>query len=180
MAAYQVGEMLPAEGKHEVIREYARASGYRIFVETGTADGNTLHQLIPDFDRLYSIELDTEYYLHNFRRFAHIPKITVLHGDSERVLWHVMEVLTGPAVFWLDAHYCGGARAEKDTPIVQELAYVMGRGVEHVILIDDARLFGVDPAYPSIGWIHSYVKRYKGVYSFNVGNDIIRIAPRGL
>ncbi len=173
------GEMLPAEARVEIIRDYARKSGFRTFVETGTASGATTAALMDEFDRLYTIELDHNSYLAAFRKFAATPKVTPLHGDSERVIWSVMEVVTEPAVFWLDAHYCGGARAAKDTPIEQELIEIMGRKTTHVILVDDARLFGVDPAYPSVEKVQAFVRGYKS-YVFSAADDILRLVPKWL
>jgi hypothetical protein len=47
-------------------------------------------------------------------------------------------------LFWLDGHFCGGvsAHGDKGTPILEELNLILSHRVkEHVILIDDARLF---------------------------------------
>lgn len=173
--------MLDADGKIEVIRSYARRSGFRTFVETGTADGYTVAGLLGEFDRVYTIELGHEAYLQCFRRFAPQPKVTCLWGSSEKVLWHVMEVLDGPAVFWLDAHYTGGAgtRGEVDTPIKKELLEVFGRSRRDVVLIDDARLFGTDPAYPTVDWVRQFLVHYPG-FHFELKDDIMRIVPEVL
>ena len=46
----------------------------------------------------------------------------------------------------------------------------------NVILIDDARNFGSDPAYPTLEELKSFIHS-NGKYSFVVKDDIIRITP---
>lgn len=170
--------MLSAAERIELIRAYAYAfPDIRTFVETGTADGSTTAALVADFDRLYTIELDEGYYLHNLKRFAHEPKVLAMWGDSTVVLRELLLVLDRPAVFWLDAHFSGGRRGPVDTPIEAELREIFFRPNPGVVLIDDMRLFGTDPAYPTVEWIEALLGTSEGDWEWEVRSDIMRITP---
>src|ERR1035438_7237514 len=56
--------------KQRNLRRAAEAHGLRIFVETGTFDGQMVEAMRNHFDRIYSIELSREYYDAARRRFA--------------------------------------------------------------------------------------------------------------
>lgn len=179
--------ILTADEKLAVLRGFQWNRNLHTFVETGTADGFTTLGLADDFDRLITIELDYDRYLHvTTADLMRYPNILPLWGDSARVLREVAQFLEEPALFWLDAHYSGGARGDKDTPIEDELNILGGhvdpRGndgiteLRHVILIDDARLFGDDPAYPTLGWVQAWAEGHR--YEFVVTDDIICLTPR--
>lgn len=151
-----------------------------MFVETGTADGETPAFLSPHFDELYTIEVGREQYaaaLHRFRG----TNVTCLHGDSGTRLPEVIFQIGGtPALFWLDGHYCGGDRADKDTPILEELAAIFAAPVKHVVLIDDARLFEGMSHFGEHDWPHIEEVRHLAEdngYDFDVADDIVRLTP---
>lgn len=177
--------MLSAEGRVEVIRSYARAHPeIRTFVETGSADGSTTAALVDEFDRLYTIELDVGLYYHNLKRFVHEPKVLPMLGDSAVVLKELLLVLDRPAVFWVDAHWCGGeTRGPVDTPVESELREIFYRRAPGVVLIDDARLFGTDPAYPTVDWVQALVAtsessaEHGDLWEFEIADDVMRITP---
>lgn len=165
----------------KIIQSYARRSGYRIFVETGTGEGATLSLLLDDFNLLYSIELGDELYRSCVQRFRHSPKVILFHGDSGEMLPHVLARLDAPAVFWIDSHYCGNVRGKVDTPVREELVAVLRFATRPLILIDDARLFGTDPAYPTVDWIRETVLlESRDGHAFALEEDVMRIIPQGL
>lgn len=151
------------------------------FVETGTADHLTVQALEPFFPRLYTIELDEGFYHQAWCAFMDKPHVTALYGDSKVVLEHLVYRLRGPALFWLDAHYCGGVKGDEDTPIQTELRHIFQyrQNEKNLILIDDARLFGTDPAYPTIKWVEDFIAAQPGIlrYQVYVEDDIIHIVP---
>ena len=145
------------------------------FVETGTADGYTTKNLADYFKSLVTIEIDHPRYLHVAVTEFLGTNVMPLWGDSAKVLKEVAYWLPDPALFWLDAHYSGGARGDVDTPIIDELEAIFP--LKHhgsVVLIDDARLFGSDPAYPDLNWIEDFLD-CRGDYMWKVENDIIFI-----
>lgn len=170
---------LTGDEKREVLRDYQKASGYDLFIETGTADGNTLHYLADYYKRLFSVEVGLDFYENAVRRMVDKPNATVIYGDSSKVLEWLLPTLDPPAVFWLDAHYNG--RGNGRNPIQQELLHVFHRKKPHWILIDDAREFGADPAYPTMEWVEEflYQEMIHGScnYKFTVEDDIMRIVP---
>jgi hypothetical protein len=137
------------------------------------------------FDRVYSIELSERLYFEAVEKFRADTNVFILHGDSAAVLSEIIPPMKGPVLFWLDAHYSGGglrgslsARGTKDTPILDELSRILenrqkARG--HVVLIDDIRLFGTDPAYPSIGEIHALLERHSCTYNSRISHDVMAI-----
>jgi hypothetical protein len=179
---------LPLEERGQIIREYARRHGLRLFIETGSGDGCTARQLANDFDRVFTIEISAYKYFGVWGALLPFPHVLPIHGDSSIVLPHLLNQLDEPATFWLDAHYDGGdgGRGVVDTPICDELFFIFAakRSRPNVILIDDARFFGTDPAYPTVSWIEGAVGEWcKGFgwpqHSVEVADDIIRIEVSG-
>jgi hypothetical protein len=120
------------------------------FIETGTFQGNTAAWAAEHFDRVTTIELSPAYGAAAQARFRDQPKVRVLSGDSGAVLASVLPALTGPAVFWLDAHWSGldTAGREAECPLLAEIALINAAPVTHTVLVDDARLFCAPPPRP--------------------------------
>src|SRR5688572_5534864 len=170
----------PHEIKVAAIRAMARAHGARVFMETGTYKGQTLAAVRDLFDRVISIELDPEIHHAADQRFAGDSGVRCIQGDSGVELARVLERIDVPALFWLDAHYSGPgtARSDRDTPIVDELHAILRHPVNgHVVLIDDARLFGINPAYPTLRSVMDMVDAARRDYTVDVAIDAIRITP---
>lgn len=151
----------------------------RNFVETGTADGATCRTLRDDFDDLWTVEIVPSVYQRSKQKLAVYGNIHCFLGDSTAVLPQILEKFQGPAFFWLDGHYCGSeeARGPKDTPVAEELEFIFSTGLPHVIFIDDARLFGVDPAYPTVEWVRDIATNQNIRFDFAYVDDIMRITP---
>lgn len=116
----------------------------KVFVETGTFEGETLNNMLKHFDSLYSIELSTFYANKAKERFSKENKVTILEGDSSVLLKPLCEKINEPAFFWLDGHWSGGltSRGNKDCPLIEELKIINDVFKnECVVAIDDVRLF---------------------------------------
>src|SRR5204863_7391833 len=166
--------------KQRVLRGYAERYHLKIFVETGTDRGDMVEAMKPLFHRIYSIELSDTLFAAARRRFRRDSHIELLHGDSSQELGRIMERVDQPVLFWLDGHYSAGdtARGEKDTPICDELAEIFrAPDLGHVIIIDDARCFGSDPAYPTLPALREYVWSRRPHAGLVVEDDSIRITP---
>jgi hypothetical protein len=171
----------PHAYKQRVVSECGRRFGARVLVETGTYLGDMLEAVHPDFEELYSIELDGELHQRAVQRFARRDNVTILHGDSATVLPQLLNRISSPALFWLDGHYSAGitARGDRDTPVVAELEAIARHPVRgHVILIDDARCFDGSRDYPSLPEIRECASRLWPDHTFEVQDDVIRILPR--
>lgn len=166
--------------KQGVLREFAARYNLRTLVETGTYLGSMVHAMRPHFDRIVSIEVDEALATRARQRFAGDPKVTVLQGDSAKVIADVVRTLDGPALFWLDGHYSGGITGfgESHCPVMQELPPILAdERYQHVILVDDARCFGTDPAYPTVDEVRAAILAARPGYTARLENDIQRYAP---
>jgi hypothetical protein len=167
--------------KQKMLRDYGHTFGLNVLVETGTYLGDMVYAMMPYFSQIYSIELSQEFHERAQRRFRRCPKIKLLQGDSRQAIAAVLQMVNEPILFWLDGHYSGGvtARGVTDTPILEELGHIFeGRRLRDVILVDDARLFGVDPAYPTLDELASFVGQRAPQVQIEVRDDCIRITPR--
>jgi len=134
-----------------------------------------------NFDRIYSIELSNELYENAKNRFKGEEHIELIHGDSGIELNNIMDRINQPALFWLDGHYSGGvtARGDKDTPIYEELKHIINAPDNgHVIIIDDARFFGRQRAYPSIEELSDFIRSKRPDANIVIQDDSIRITPK--
>jgi hypothetical protein len=169
----------PPEVKQRLLRGYARRFDLHTFIETGTFMGDTTAALAKHVSRVFTIELSPELAARARARFAEVPHIVVLEGDSSILLPGILEELRESALFWLDGHYSEGitARGDEDTPIRSELGAILDHPVRgHVILIDDARLFK-GGEYPTIAEVADIVGSHSSRYDFELHDDIIRLTP---
>ena len=168
---------LPHKYKQMVMKSFAdRNRAISSFVETGTYQGDMVEAVKPIFKNIWSIELSEELAAKAAKRFEGNGSIQILQGDSGKVIEQVVAKLEGPALFWLDGHYSEGVTAKGDlnTPVVKELeCIVSSKNPDHVILIDDARLFDGTQDYPTLDQVREVVG---GIYdTVEVRGDIIRI-----
>jgi hypothetical protein len=164
--------------KQRTIKHYARRFGMRTLVETGTFLGDMIDATKGIFDRIFSIELDKTLYEHAKERFSRFDHISVVQGNSGQVLLDILADIQEPCLFWLDAHYSSGitARADLETPVVQELRYISEHSVtNHVVLIDDARFFVGKNDYPTLEELRDLIARNRPGWVLEVRDDIIRI-----
>lgn len=167
--------------KQTTLRIHAKQYGLKVLVETGTFDGDMVEAMKKVFDKIYSIELSKPLYEKAKKRFRRKKHIELIHGDSGKEMKRVVDRINLAALFWLDGHYSGGvtAKGETDTPILEELHHILGgedRG--HVIIIDDARCFGSDPAYPTMKQLCDFVRSIRENVEILVKDDSIRITPK--
>ena len=167
--------LLPEE-KRERLGAYARK--YDNFVETRTYLGETTAAMAELYKKVYTVEIHEELARKAALRFEGRDDVECFHGDSAKVLPGILAKLDGPAVFWLDAHYSGprtGKASSRETPIEEELSIIFeGSSAEHLIFIDDARLFVGKNSYPKIGRLWKFVRTHSP-YSMTVRDDIIRL-----
>lgn len=166
--------------KQRAIRRTAKAYSTSTLIETGTHRGDTVAACLRSFRRIISVELGAKLAKEARQRFAAYPHVTIMQGDSGEVLTEILSNLDEKSLFWLDAHYSGGdtASGQEEAPVLRELrAIFQHRILEHVILIDDAREFGGNPAYPTIDAIAESVAKTAPHFRVEVRHDIIRLYP---
>lgn len=167
--------------KLRVVWWYCKQLGLRKFVETGTHMGETAEWMARKGIDVVTVELSDRLYQLARARLQRYRNVTLIHGDTARLLPDLLGRLSEPACFWLDAHFSGEgtARGTADTPISGELEAILTHPVRgHVILIDDARCFRGKDGYPFLDELLAAV-RQTGAYEAEVSTDIVRITPRG-
>lgn len=165
--------------KQRTVRECAKQFRLHVFVETGTYLGNMIAAVEDAFDEVYSIELGQHLFEAARRRFADKPHVTILHGDSADLLPTVLQRVSRPCLFWLDAHWSGGttAKGRANTPIEHELSHILAHPVKgHVILIDDAHCFTGHDDYPTLQELKNLIGSTSAYSNFKVTHDMIAIS----
>jgi hypothetical protein len=164
----------PTLFKQRVIRGYGYHFDLGTLVETGTFLGEKVEGALNAFRAVYGVLAARV--AQRFRPYRHV---TILTGDSGELLRGLIRELTGPALFWLDAHYSGPgtAKASKASTLLRELEHIFGAAhPARVVLIDDARCLG-QGGWPTIDEVKSYVFGRRPESSFALTEDIIRITP---
>jgi hypothetical protein len=181
---FWAAELRPHSVKVQTVINYGAYYKINTLIETGTYRGDMLKATLPQFKKLYSIELDPTLYLAAKIKFAPYPHVNILLGDSGKVLPGLLRIINEPCVFWLDGHYIpltlNTAKGNVDTPIMQELSAILDHPIKnHVILIDDARCFigpnKVLKNYPTIREMKEFVAKKRSDLKFEVKDDIIHI-----
>lgn len=163
--------------KQRAVRHYQERFGLNVFVETGTYLGEMVEAVRPYFREVYSIELGEELYARAREMFAAHRHVHLLQGDSGEVLPQVLQQVSEPCLFWLDGHFSGGdtAQGAEDYPILKELEQIGRHEVKnHVILIDDARLFVGSQTAPAKEQVFEGLKKICPAYTIEEKDDIIR------
>jgi hypothetical protein len=163
--------------KQLAIKYYQRRFGLRTFVETGTYLGEMVEAVKSRFTEVYSVELSAELAARAREKFAADEHVHIVEGDSAEVLPGILEKIQGPALFWLDGHFSGGITAQGplDYPIIRELEHVRTHPFkEHVILVDDARLFVGSPNAPAREQVVASLRAVNPSYTVEERDDIIR------
>lgn len=126
--------------RRNVLQKYAYN---RVFVETGTYLGGGVDiALACGFKKIHTIEVHAPYYEAQKKRFEGTSVVFWL-GDSGKKLQEVIWNIDEPITFWLDGHAHGAGKADKETPIIEELAIIAQHPIKtHTLLIDDRRVMG--------------------------------------
>jgi len=124
------------------------------FIETGTHMGDGVdYALECKFNRIISLDIDSELVANAQLKYKNIPKVTILEGNSFDVLEKILPDITESCIFWLDAHFPGADlhkkayNSEKNMdirlPMEKEirLIYNTRKGYNDVIICDDLRLY---------------------------------------
>lgn len=155
------------------------------FVETGTFNGGTCTWAAEHFKNVITIENSKVIYERTSAKFKHLSNIEFLFGHSLEHLKNLVSKLNEPAIFWLDAHWSGGETygVNDECPLIEELKIINSAKVNHIILIDDARLFVKPPPPPhkaeqwaNVSQIITELNKVSGRYVF-IADDVIGAVP---
>lgn len=128
--------------KVEYIEKYSPKT---VFVETGTHLGDTIDEMKGIFNELHSIEINQQLYENAVERFKNDSNVKIWFGDSPDILPDILKNVNDKITFWLDGHASGPLTGGKygGSPLVSELLCIKNHSRnDHVIFIDDVRLFG--------------------------------------
>jgi hypothetical protein len=164
--------------KQRTVRDYARRYQLRVLVETGTYYGEMVAAMRRHVERIYSIELDPPLARRAAAKFARYPGITILEGDSARLVPELLRTIAAPTLFWLDAGYYGWAGFPGETGrLAAELDAILRDPVAgHVILIDDARGLDGRNGALTVDELKQRVAAFPD-RTIEVKHDIVRITP---
>lgn len=165
--------------KQRTVREYAEKYRLRTMVETGTYYGEMVAAMKNRFDEIYSVEYDAGLAERAQNKFARWPNIHILQGDSQLVVPQLLDSLTLPALFWLDAGYYGWAGLQGDKQrLTTELEAILSHPVkEHVILMDDARGLNGQNGAPTVEQLKQRIETEFPGRKVEVKHDILRVTP---
>jgi len=132
----------------EYIKRYLGKHEIPIFIETGTAGGDSVRAVAPLFKKCHTIEIIEG------RPTGGFPENVQSHiGDSSKLLNEIASRYPRQNIFfWLDAHWSEPFESPEGTdecPILKEIAAIKHVGNRALIMIDDARLFYSWPPHPN-------------------------------
>lgn len=172
-------EPCPPHRKRQIVVSEVQRTAPSVFVETGTYRGDTLARAAPLVDRAISIELDPTLAELARSRFRGHPHVEIRTGDSAVELAGVVAEIDGPALFWLDGHYSGGATADSGaSPILAEIEAIAASPHDHVVLVDDIRLFDGTDGYPELDALRNAIVARRPDWEVVVEHDIARAAAK--
>jgi hypothetical protein len=166
----------------------AQAGGLKLFVETGTFQGDSLRWASQHFERVWTIEINAQYQQEAKDKVGPLLNVEFVPGNSAAELGRICGALAGPALFWLDAHAGAGFFGSDDNcPLLAELeACLINAKADHCILVDDARAFVAPPPppfdyrkWPSLDEAVAVVLR-RGGYHVAVISDVMAVVPTAL
>ena len=171
--------MLTPSDKRYVLRKYAEKFSLRVFVETGTYDGETVMAMLAEpclFDIIYTIEMSAPLFSRAALKIYDYPLVWMVFGNSGILLQGILSRIQEPALIWLDAHpgEPGTAGTYGETPLRNELQAIFQQPKGHVVLIDDARLMG-EEGWPTLDEVRLIVR--SADYDFSISDDIVRCVP---
>ena len=175
--------MGPPEELVLLIKSNAKVS---TFIETGTYQGDTTIWAAKHFEKVVTIERSRALFELVSEKYEHVENAKFLFGDSRSILGVILSEIREPAILWLDAHWCSGdSYGEHDQcPIIEEIGAIVATGMDHSILIDDARLFLSPPPlpnlieqWPSIDQITRALQAGGASYYITVFEDVVIAVP---
>jgi hypothetical protein len=164
--------------KFRAIKNLATSVRAKTFIETGTYLGVTTKRCAGFFDNVYTIELDEKLALQAAQFLSVNKNVEVIQGDAVHTLPKILEKDIDDIIVFLDGHFSGGVTACGDTPepAIEELI-ILAAAKQRIaaIIIDDFRLFGTEPGFPSKSSLFKAIEEHFPGFKVNVALDQILI-----
>ena len=131
----------------DYIKRFTEQYSIPVFIETGTAGGDSVREAAKIFETCHSIEIV------GGRPVGEFPENVTLHnGNSANLVGNIAKKYPYENIFfWLDAHWSEPHESEEhvnECPILEEIEAIAHCGKRALIMIDDARLFYGRPPWP--------------------------------
>jgi hypothetical protein len=155
-AAYEAGSVNvpPPQAKRRHLLQLFRERGHTLFVEAGTYRGDTVAFFLGHADRIVSVEVEPNLQAAAERRFEGEPAVEILLGDALDLVPPLVAREAASTLLFLDGHCSGGVTGEgrEHEPAASILAALASaeHGAPLTIVVDDLRLFGTDPEFPTL------------------------------
>lgn len=142
LADYWGGPFNGQSSRQQACLSLLRACNFEFIVETGSFRGSTTLFLAQNGNAasVYSCESDGRVFHFAKCRLRGVPKTFLFHADSPKFLRDLKFARQAQIFFYLDAHW------GEDLPLQKELALILERFENFVIMIDDFEVPG-DPGY---------------------------------
>lgn len=165
MLRLSMGRQINLHGymKYVVLRDLGRRTSARCLIESGTYLGVTARRCSKAFEHVLTIELDPKLATEAAAYLSSLHNVEVLQGDATRLLPEIIaRDVAREAVVFLDGHFSGGETAlgEVSEPAILEME-ILARHSDRIcgIVVDDFRLFGIEPGFPSKAQLVSAAER---------------------
>jgi hypothetical protein len=162
--------------KRALLADYARRYPLPTFVETGIYRGDCAALDINAlFEIVFVIDPSVDNCMRVLEALPPVNVVRVLPGDSAELLPELLRSLTRPALFWLDAH--GMEANEPSSPLLMELGAILcwRHADRSVVLMDDMRLMGIVPGWPSLDALADLCEPK---WNVEVALDVMRCTPK--
>lgn len=138
--------------KYLSLRSLGKKTRAKCLIESGTFLGVTAARCSRVFERVLTIELDVQLANKAATYLKRFDNVEVFQGDAIKLLPHIIARDDArEAVVFLDGHYSGGDTGLGDLPepAILELE-ILAQHLDRIcgIIVDDFRLFGVEPGFP--------------------------------
>ncbi len=158
-----------------MVEKTVEALDIQVFVETGTYKGATALWAASVFRDVYTIDINPRMQSSAIEaaKRSGVKNIHAILGDSGDVLSSLLpRKIHELALFWIDAH-----DDKHRPPIREELAAIVPHPYDHIIFIDDARLFVLQNLveWPSLGELR---RRLDGYTMVLVHDAIMAYTPK--
>jgi Ribosomal RNA adenine dimethylase len=146
----------------------------KAFIETGTYLGVTTKRCASYFDKVYTIELDKELAKKAEDFLKPQKNVHVYQGDALNVLPLILKEDISDTLIFLDGHFSGGETAcgSMPEPVIEEIEIIANfKEKVKAIIIDDFRLFGTEPGFPSKSSLFQKIEENLPEFSISVYLD---------
>jgi hypothetical protein len=121
-----------------IIKKYIKSKNKYVFIESGTNLGAGVQSALDSdrFKKIYSIEIEKDFYDAAIHRFKHNENVNIIFGDANVEIPMLCEKIKEPILFFSDGHNL------TDSSVIRDIQCIIKRNNKKDILaIDDIRIF---------------------------------------